>query len=798
MLRTIRSRIALSVFAFVLLAVALAGEKLLTALGERREALALGQVAEAREKLAEAGIALALERSVTQVILSLPGEAPAALRGLLAEARTAVDAAMGSVDGTVSGLTTSSQIGTFRDRRAAWAERRAAVRGQADLLLRQPGEARDPAAIAAIVATLKDGTFDLAQDRLLLRGPGYRIRTEQELLERLADQAVRLREFAGRERTFLVIVAGANRPFTAAESQAVQQYSEVRDAALAEVRKIGAFAGVPEPIAAQVRRIEETYFGAYARTRAAMLAEAARPVPAYPRSMAEIFAESTAAMAEIEALVAVASRTVVEAWQQEAGRALAHVAVMAVMAAALIGVAAGLLWVVLGLGLARFDRVRQAMLAISEGRLDATIPFAGRPDEVGAMAGALAVFRDQAIENRRLAAEAAREEQQKRRRHELMERFTRDFAASVGGAIEALGANAQAMRGHADEMHGVAGSTQAEASDVAAAAERAADSLASVAGEAEAMVLAITQITGEMGAASRAAAEAVADAAAAGDLVGQLRRSAEEIGEVLAIIDDIAGKTNLLALNATIEAARAGAAGKGFAVVASEVKGLAGQTARATDDVGHRIGAVRSTTAGVAEALARVSQAIARVDRIAAGVADAMAAQGEVVGRIVAEVQAASAQTRGTAGSMTSVRSAAASSAERARAMAGAVDRVASETEALKQEIDSFVTRTDQGERRSHERLAYEGEVTVSWRGGTAQAMAMNVSEGGLRLRGHVGCRVGERVAVTLPRGEGTVETRVARVERDEIGLVFLAEPATIALARRIVARLIGTHALAA
>jgi hypothetical protein len=76
--------------------------------------------------------------------------------------------------------------------------------------------------------------------------------------------------------------------------------------------------------------------------------------------------------------------------------------------------------------------------------------------------------------------------------------------------------------------------------------------------------------------------------------------------------------------------------------------------------------------------------------------------------------------------------------------------------------------------------------------------MAMNVSEGGLRLRGHVGCRVGERVAVTLPRGEGTVETRVARVERDEIGLVFLAEPATIALARRIVARLIGTHALAA
>jgi methyl-accepting chemotaxis protein len=578
----------------------------------------------------------------------------------------------------------------------------------------------------------------------------------------------------------------------------VQQYSQVRDAAMAEVRKLGAFAGVPDEITAQVRRIEETYFGAYARTREAMLAEAAKPAPAYPRTMAEIFAESNRAMSQIEALLTGASRIVVEAWQAEASRALGNVLTVAGFSLALLAVAAGLLWVVLGLGLARFDRVRQAMQALSEGKLDTEIPFAGRQDEVGAMAGALAVFRDQARENTRLAAEAEREEHQKRQRNEMMERFTRDFAASVGGAIEALGANAQAMRGHAEEMHGVADKTQAEASEVAGAADRAACSLAEVATEAEAMGSTISQITTEIGSASRAAGEAVADASAAGNLVGQLRQSAEEIGGVLSIIDDIAGKTNLLALNATIEAARAGDAGKGFAVVASEVKGLAGQTARATDDVGRRIAAVRSTTAEVAEALGRVAQAIARVDRISAAVADAMGAQGAVISRIVSEVQAASAETRNTSGSMGSVRAAAETAADRARAMTGAVERVASETEALKHDIDAFVARADQGERRSHERLPYGGEVAVSWTGGTAVATALDISEGGMRIGGHLSCRIGDRLTLRLPRGDGTVEARVARMGSGEVGLLFLEDEATVTTVRRIISALTGSAAGAA
>ncbi|WP_291296129.1 methyl-accepting chemotaxis protein [Elioraea sp.] len=768
----------------------MAGEKLIVAVAERRDAISLGQVAVSREKVAAAGIALSLERSVTQVSLALPAPPPEALRNLLTQARSAVDRALAEVNASVSNLSTSSQIDTFRSRRAAWSGRRAHARAEADRLLARPLEERNAAQVSELIETLKQASADIAQDMVLLRGPGYRIRTEEDLLERLAASALQLREFAGLERTYLVIVAATGKQFTPSEREAVQQYSQVRDAAMAEVRKLGAFAGVPGEITSQVRRIEETYFGAYARTREAMLAEAAKPAPAYPRTMGEIFAESNAAMAEIEALLTGASRIVVEAWQAEARRALGNVLTTAGFSLALLAVAAGLLWVVLGLGLSRFDRVRQAMQALSEGKLDTDIPFAGRPDEVGAMAGALAVFRDQARENTRLAAEAEREEREKRRRHELMERFTRDFAASVGGAIEALGANAQAMRGHAEEMHGVADRTQAEAGDVAGAADRAAGSLAEVASEAEAMVGAISQITTEIGAASRAAAEAVADAAAAGNLIGQLRQSADEIGGVLSIIDDIAGKTNLLALNATIEAARAGDAGKGFAVVASEVKGLAGQTARATDDVGRRITAVRSTTAEVAGALGRVAQAIGRVDRISAAVADAMGAQGHVIARIVSEVQAASAETRSTCGSMGSVRAAAETAADRARAMTGAVDRVASGTEALKHDIDAFVARTEQGERRSFERFAYGGEVEVVGAGSTTRLAAVDIGVGGLGLSGQLSCRVGDRVTLRLPRGEGMVEARVARVSGNEVGTLFLDDETTVGTVRRVIAAL--------
>jgi methyl-accepting chemotaxis protein len=354
------------------------------------------------------------------------------------------------------------------------------------------------------------------------------------------------------------------------------------------------------------------------------------------------------------------------------------------------------------------------------------------------------------------------------------------------------------MRRHAEEMHGVAGRTQAEAKDVADAAARAAESLGAVATEAEAMVTTVTALTGEVGTASDAAAQAVADASAASDLVVELRRSAEEIGGVISIIDEIASKTNLLALNATNDAARAGEAGKGFAVVASEVKGLAGQTARAAEDVGRRIGAVRSTTADVADALGRVAEAIGRVDRIAAAVADAMTAQGQSIARFVAEVQAASGQTRSTSASMSSVRAAAESAAESASAMSGAVDRVADETAALKKDIDTFVARTDQGERRSQDRHAFAGEVTLSWAGKAEQAGAVDISEGGLLVRGALSCALGQRVTVTLPRGQATVLARVARHDGDDVGLLFMEDEATHGTVRRIIASLTAMPARAA
>jgi methyl-accepting chemotaxis protein len=347
-------------------------------------------------------------------------------------------------------------------------------------------------------------------------------------------------------------------------------------------------------------------------------------------------------------------------------------------------------------------------------------------------------------------------------------------------------------------MSGVAGTTQREAGEVAGAAERSAVALAGVSAEAEAMVQTITAITAEIATASRAAADAVADASAASRLVGQLRQSAEEIGGVLGIIDEIAGRTNLLALNATIEAARAGEAGKGFAVVASEVKGLAGQTARATEDVGTRIGLVRSATAETAGALGRVAEAIARVDQIAAAVSAAMTAQGEVIGRIVRQVQAVSQETDATAASMGTMRAVAGRSVDTAREMAASVARMAGETEALTRDIAAFVSRTEHGERRSHDRFPYSAPVEVAWPGGQARLHAQDISEGGMKLDGRLGCGVGERVTLRLPGEAATVRGRVAHVSADAAGILFMQDAETVGAVGRIVASLSRQGAIAA
>jgi methyl-accepting chemotaxis protein len=238
------------------------------------------------------------------------------------------------------------------------------------------------------------------------------------------------------------------------------------------------------------------------------------------------------------------------------------------------------------------------MQALSESRLDGDIPGIGRGDEIGAMAATVLIFKDNAVRIRGL--EQAETENQKRvaaERRSAMESLAGDFERSVSGIVSSVSTAATGMQGTAQAMTATASDASARAATVSAASESASSNVGTVASAAEELSSSVAEISRQVARSSEIAHKAVDDAQRTNGIVQALSTGAEKIGEVVKLIHSIAAQTNLLALNATIEAARAGEAGRGFAVVAQEVKALAGQTAKATEEIGQRIAAMQIATA---------------------------------------------------------------------------------------------------------------------------------------------------------------------------------------------------------
>uniref|UniRef100_UPI000DD574A4 methyl-accepting chemotaxis protein n=1 Tax=Microvirga flavescens TaxID=2249811 RepID=UPI000DD574A4 len=256
-----------------------------------------------------------------------------------------------------------------------------------------------------------------------------------------------------------------------------------------------------------------------------------------------------------------------------------------------------------------------AMSRLAQGDLTVAVHGAERKDEVGALARALQVFKDNAIEARRLAAEQQAENDAKMRRAEMLDGLTRRFEANVSALTQGLSAAATEMEATAQSMTEVADRTRGQSVTVASAAEQTSANVQTVAAATEELSISIREIAAQVTQSSQIAERAVVDAKRTNETVQALAASAEKIGNVIALINNIAGQTNLLALNATIEAARAGEAGKGFAVVASEVKELANQTSKATDEISAQIGSVQQATDEAVRAIHEIAKTITEMSQ---------------------------------------------------------------------------------------------------------------------------------------------------------------------------------------
>jgi len=337
--------------------------------------------------------------------------------------------------------------------------------------------------------------------------------------------------------------------------------------------------------------------------------------------------------------------------------------------------------------------LRDAMLKLACGDLSVAAPFTDRKDEIGALAGALAVFRQQAADKATIEQDQQRQNTLAAERQRAVEAHIGSFDAQVRNALDALnGASAQ-MTQASCEMEVISTRSNDHARAATVATQDASSNVAGIAAASEELSASIAEINRQVAHATQITGRAVAETRQTDGTVRGLADSAARIGDVVKLIGDIAAQTNLLALNATIEAARAGEAGKGFAVVASEVKSLAKQTAKATGEIASQISAVRDVTGAAVKAIKQIGATIEEVSSVAASIAAAVEQQGASTQEIARNAQAAAGRTQDASQTVMRMSEAADAAGATAQAVKSAAAALGTEAGHLRGQVDNFLSR---------------------------------------------------------------------------------------------------------
>jgi methyl-accepting chemotaxis protein len=549
---------------------------------------------------------------------------------------------------------------------------------------------RSPAIIDGFARTITEFLDQATKLRIALetivRAPEANIAIMVQFRHLVAEMA----EQAGRERAVFGGRIAQRKPLTLNDIRTLSEHRGHVELAWDNVRSLLLRHDLAPDLVAAIRTVEESYMTKFSEVRQSVIAVATSGE--YPMSGKEWVDTSGVAIATIFALSNEIGRSVRNSVETLAASSVQQAIIYALLM--VFGtIIAGLgVWTVARRVIGPITMITSAMRRLADGDNTVEISASSRSDEIGAIASAVQVFKDNALAMTRLQNEQQRlNEKAEIAKKQGMNDLADAFGKGIGTVVDAVSSAAIKMQAAAQNMSAQAIQVNKNALSVGATASQASANVQTVAAASEELSSSISEIGRQVAQSAKIASGAAEEMGRTNDSVQGLATAAAKIGTVVALINDVAGQTNLLALNATIEAARAGDAGRGFAVVASEVKALASQTAKATEEIAAQIKAIQAETQNAVRAIQTISGTINEIDRISVEVASSVEQQGLATQEIARNVQQAAVGTQGVSENIVTVTSASAESGSVANQVLDSAGELAKQAEILRREVSDFL-----------------------------------------------------------------------------------------------------------